>query len=44
MFGTAGVKFNPKGNLLINAGVLLPLTRSGLRSGIGTVVGIDYAF
>ena len=44
MFGTAGVKFNPKGNLLINAGVLVPLTRSGLRSGIGINVGIDYAF
>jgi hypothetical protein len=44
VFGTAGVKVNPTGNLLINAGVLLPLTRAGLRSGVGMVVGIDYAF
>jgi hypothetical protein len=43
-FGTAGVKFNPAGSLLINANVVLPLTKSGLRSRVGAVIGIDYAF
>ena len=44
LMGTAGVKYNPVGNLLINASVLVPLTKSGLRSKVGAVVGIDYAF
>jgi hypothetical protein len=44
LFGTAGVKFNPFGGLLINANVLVPLTKSGLRSRVGAVIGIDYAF
>ena len=44
VFGTAGVKFNPFGSFLINGGVLVPLTNSGLRSKVGVVVGIDYAF
>jgi hypothetical protein len=44
MFGTAGVKFNPFGNFLINASVLVPVTKSGLRSRVGAVIGIDYAF
>ncbi len=42
--GTVGVKFNPKGNLLISASVLFPLTSSGLKSRVTPVVGIDYAF
>ena len=44
MFGTVGVKYNPVGNLLINASVLVPATKAGLRSHIGAVIGIDYAF
>ena len=44
LLGTAGVKFNPFGNLLVSANVLVPLTKVGLRSRIGTVIGIDYAF
>jgi hypothetical protein len=42
--GTIGAKFNPKGNLLISASVLFPMTSSGLRSGVTPVVGFDYAF
>jgi len=38
------VKFNPKGNLLVSANVLFPLSKAGLRSRLGTVIGIDYAF
>ena len=44
LLGTGGVKFNPVGNLLISASVLLPLTDAGLRSRVTTVVGVDYAF
>lgn len=42
--GTAGVKANPGGNLLISAHVLFPLNKSGLRSRLIPVVGIDYSF
>jgi hypothetical protein len=44
VLGTAGVRFNPLGNLLISANVLVPLTKAGLRSRLGTVIGVDYAF
>ncbi len=44
LLGTAGVKFNPAGNLLISGSVLFPLTTAGLRSRVTTVIGIDYAF
>jgi hypothetical protein len=44
LLGTAGVKFNPVGDLLISASVLFPLTNNGLRSRVTTVIGIDYAF
>lgn len=44
VFGTVGVKYNPFGSLLINASVLVPLTNAGLRSRVGAVIGIDYAF
>ena len=44
LLGTVGVKFNPRGNLLLSANVLFPLTKSGLRSRLGTVIGVDYAF
>ena len=42
--GTVGVKFNPKGNLLVSVSALFPLTSSGLKSRVTPVVGIDYAF
>jgi hypothetical protein len=42
--GTVGFKFNPAGDFLISGNVLFPLTDSGLRSKLTTVVGLDYAF
>ena len=44
LLGTAGVKFNPAGDLLLSASVLFPLTDAGLRSRWTTVLGMDYAF
>jgi Putative MetA-pathway of phenol degradation len=44
LYGTAGVKFNPTGNILISASVLFPLTDSGLKNRLTTIVGMDYAF
>jgi hypothetical protein len=44
LLGTAGVKFNVRGNLLISGSVLFPLTNAGLRSRVTTVIGVDYAF
>jgi hypothetical protein len=44
LFGTAGVKFNPRGNLLVSASVLFPLNDSGLKSKVAGVFGLDYAF
>lgn len=42
--GTVGIKFNPVGALLVSASVLFPVSTSGLRSRLTTVVGLDYAF
>jgi hypothetical protein len=44
LYGTAGVKINPKGNFLISASVLYPLTDAGLKNRLMTIVGMDYAF
>jgi hypothetical protein len=44
VLGTAGVKFNPWGNLLISAHLLFPLNDAGLRSKVTPVVGFDYSF
>jgi hypothetical protein len=44
VYGTAGVKVNPRGNLLISASVLFPLTDSGLKNRLTTIIGMDYAF
>src|SRR5688500_3472305 len=44
LLGTAGVKVNIAGNLLVSGSVLFPLTKAGLRSRVTTVVGLDYAF
>ena len=40
----AGVKFNPAGNFLISAHVLVPLTDTGLKSRVTPVLGFDYSF
>ncbi len=42
--GAAGVRFNPRGNLLISAQVLVPMTRSGLRDRFTPILGLDYSF
>jgi hypothetical protein len=42
--GTIGAKYNPKGNLLISASILFPISSSGLKSGVTPVIGVDYAF
>jgi hypothetical protein len=44
LLGTAGVKVNLAGNLLISGSALFPLTNAGLRSRVTTVIGVDYAF
>jgi outer membrane putative beta-barrel porin/alpha-amylase len=44
LYGTAGVKINPKGNILFSASVLFPLTDAGLKNRLTTIVGMDYAF
>jgi hypothetical protein len=44
LLGTGGAKFNLGGNLLLTGSVLFPLTNSGLRSRVTTVIGMDYAF
>jgi hypothetical protein len=44
MFGTAGAKFNPAGNMLISASVLFPLSDGGLRNRVTTTIGLDYSF
>ena len=43
LYGTAGVKINPKGNILISASVLFPLTDAGLKNRLTTIVGIALA-
>jgi hypothetical protein len=42
LLGTAGVKYNLAGNLLVSASVLFPLTNAGLRSHATLMVGMDY--
>jgi Putative MetA-pathway of phenol degradation len=42
LLGTAGVKYNLAGNLLVSASVLFPLTNAGLRSRVTTTFGLDY--
>lgn len=44
LYGTAGVKINPRGNFLISASVLFPLTDAGLKNRLTTIIGMDYAF
>jgi len=44
LLGSAGAKYNPKGNLLLSGSLLFPLTQAGLRSRMTTVIGVEYAF
>jgi hypothetical protein len=42
--GAAGVRFNPRGNFLVSAYALVPLTDAGLRDRVTPVVAVDYVF
>ena len=44
LVGAAGVRLNLRGNLLISAQVLVPITESGLRDRFTPVLGLDYSF
>lgn len=44
LLGTVGAKFNPFGDLLVSGSILFPLSDTGLRSRLTTVIGFDYAF
>lgn len=44
LVGAAGVRFNLRGNLLLSAQALVPITEAGLRDTITPVIGIDYSF
>jgi hypothetical protein len=44
VLGSAGVKYNIWGNLLVTGNVLFPLTDGGLRDKFTPLVGIDYSF
>jgi hypothetical protein len=42
--GAAGVRFNPRGNLLISAQLLVPISDNGLRDKFTPIIGMDYSF
>jgi hypothetical protein len=42
--GAAGIRFNPRGNFLLSAQVLVPFTQAGLRDKFTPVIGVDYSF
>jgi hypothetical protein len=42
--GAAGFRYNPRGNLLISAQLLVPMTDGGLKDKFTPVVGLDYSF
>ena len=44
LLGSAGVKFNPVGNLLVSANVLFPLSKNGLTDNLTWTLGFDYSF
>jgi hypothetical protein len=44
MLGSAGIKFNPAGRLLIVGNVLFSIGKNGLQDKLTPVIGIDYTF
>jgi hypothetical protein len=44
LVGVAGIRYNPRGNLLISAQLLAPITEAGLRDRFTPVIGLDYSF
>ena len=39
-----GAKWNVTGTWILSGHMLLPVTDRGLRSGVVTLIGLDYAF
>lgn len=44
ILGSAGVKYNPSGNVLLTGNILFPLSSGGLKSKLSFVIGVDIAF
>lgn len=44
LVGVAGIRYNPRGNLLFSAQLLMPITEAGLRDRFTPVIGLDYSF
>lgn len=44
LLGSAGLKYNPSGNILLTGNVLFPLSSGGLKSKLAFVIGVDIAF
>ncbi len=44
LLGSAGLKVNPFGNMLLTANVLFPLTKHGLTDNLTWMAGVDYSF
>ena len=44
ILGTAGLKFNPTGSILISAHVIATISDAGLRRSLTPVLGFDYSF
>ncbi len=44
ILGSAGVKYNPSGNVLLTGNVLFPLSSGGLKSKVAFVIGVDITF
>jgi hypothetical protein len=44
MLGSAGLKLNPFGNMVITTNVLFPLTKNGLTDNLTWMAGVDYSF
>lgn len=43
-FGSVAFRFSPWRSVLVTAGLLVPLTESGLRDRVTPIIGIDYGF
>jgi hypothetical protein len=44
ILGSAGLKFNPFGNLLVSGNVLFSTARRGLQAKLSPVIAVDYSF
>lgn len=44
LVGVAGIRYNPRGNVLVSAQLVVPVTEAGLLDRFTPVVGLDYSF